>query len=138
METKPNCSKEGCEHPVKAHDVCTAHYKRLVRSGYLHLPVEEVKRKERDVNLWLWRKIRLEDFEQMFEEQGKVCAICGTDAHGGLNWQMDHDHNCCPVGKSCGKCNRGILCRSCNVTLTKTLELPGWWDSAQAYLAKYN
>ena len=36
---------------------------------------------------------------------------------------MDHDHACCPVGKfpghrkSCGKCNRGLLCRKCNSAL---------------------
>lgn len=28
---------------------------------------------------------------------------------------VDHDHTCCPGERSCGKCVRGWLCRSCNV-----------------------
>jgi len=34
------------------------------------------------------------------------CAICGTME----NLHVDHDHNCCPGWKTCGKCVRGALC----------------------------
>ena len=43
------------------------------------------------------------------------CEICGkTD-----DLAIDHNHSCCPVGgkKKCGKCNRGVLCRPCNMAL---------------------
>ena len=30
---------------------------------------------------------------------------------------VDHDHACCPGGRSCGKCIRGFLCRNCNSAL---------------------
>jgi hypothetical protein len=53
---------------------------------------------------------------------------------------LDHDHKCCPYKKgdkksvSCGKCIRGLVCRSCNIAL-------GWMESERAkgipeYLSK--
>lgn len=45
------------------------------------------------------------------------CAICHTWEPGGRDWCVDHDHDCCPGKRSCGKCVRGVLCFSCNVGL---------------------
>lgn len=28
---------------------------------------------------------------------------------------VDHDHDCCPGGWSCGRCVRGLICSECNV-----------------------
>lgn len=51
------------------------------------------------------------------------CEICESDitakkvdAKGRLRsvFAIDHDHDCCPGGNSCGSCLRGILCKSCN------------------------
>lgn len=52
-----------------------------------------------------------EDFENILEEQGRLCAICRKPSD---RWHVDHDHKCCPGTKTCGKCVRGVLCPSCN------------------------
>jgi hypothetical protein len=64
--------------------------------------------------------LTLDDYEAMLAAQGGRCAICGTDQPGGKygkRFHIDHDHSCCPKGKSCEKCRRGLLCANCNVGL---------------------
>ena|SRR5208282_479717 len=57
-------------------------------------------------------------FDIAFEEQGKRCAICLTTEPGGNgSWCFDHRHGCCPAGKACSKCRRGVLCHRCNLGL---------------------
>lgn len=54
----------------------------------------------------------------MLVEQDGGCAICGVGAPGGRGgWHVDHDHSCCPAGRSCIRCIRGLLCTRCNVGL---------------------
>lgn len=70
----------------------------------------------------LMKKFRmtLEQHEQMFDNQGRVCAGCESEDSGEPNrrWHTDHDPSCCPTGrKTCGNCVRGILCRWCNMAL---------------------
>ena len=50
--------------------------------------------------------ITAEDWDILFERQGKVCAICRTQDPEKRGWQTDHDHKTKKV--------RGILCNSCN------------------------
>ena len=76
---------------------------------------------------WLKRHgMRPEDYDAMFEAQGGLCAICGQPPGEGEFLQIDHDHGCCDPDRathsgtriqSCGKCRRGLLCRSCNLGL---------------------
>lgn len=60
--------------------------------------------------------MKFEDYKNLLIEQRGTCAVCGSIPRDGL-LVVDHDHNCCPEGRSCGKCIRGLLCRSCNVGL---------------------
>jgi hypothetical protein len=61
-----------------------------------------------------------ERYEAMLAAQGGRCAICRRPEkalnRNGVVMQLhvDHDHRCCPGGRSCGKCVRGLLCHACN------------------------
>jgi len=48
--------------------------------------------------------------EMIAEMKEGGCQVCGSFSR----LTLDHDHSCCPVGKSCDNCVRGILCHKCN------------------------
>jgi Recombination endonuclease VII len=74
-----------------------------------------------------------ERFRQLLEIQGHACAMGGEPFAEDSVIFVDHDHNCCDTEKaSCGKCVRGLLCRTCNTALGH-IERKG--DLARAYLA---
>jgi hypothetical protein len=52
------------------------------------------------------------DYETMWAEQDGCCYLCGEPLAGKVN--VDHDHSCCPPGKSCRLCRRGLACTRCN------------------------
>lgn len=71
--------------------------------------------------------------------QGGVCAICGTDDPGSYHgWCLDHDHACCPqrANRSCGKCDRGVLCVGCNNKMAARDDL-AFMHSSDEYLTAY-
>jgi hypothetical protein len=50
---------------------------------------------------------------------------------------VDHDHQCCPVDRySCGKCVRGLICRTCNMAAGLVYESSETARSLAAYLEK--
>jgi recombination endonuclease VII len=51
--------------------------------------------------------LTVSDYDELFNKQGGVCAICGLATKERL--VVDHDHDTDKV--------RGLLCRSCNVAL---------------------
>jgi len=54
-------------------------------------------------------------YAETLEAQAGACAICRGACKTGDNFAVDHDHRCCPALPLCGKCSRGLLCRSCNL-----------------------
>jgi len=76
--------------------------------------------------------ITREEWNKLFEDQDKKCAICGSDHPKviGRDWHTDHDHKTNRV--------RGILCRSCNQLLGQAEEDIKILESAIKYLNKTN
>lgn len=70
------------------------------------------KTERRDAKLRETLGITLAQWNQMFESQGRRCAICRTNGHdviGKNPWHTDHCHTSQKV--------RGILCKYCNTAL---------------------
>ena len=60
--------------------------------------------------------LTLEEYDQMFEQQQGVCAICHTretarNQYGPQHLSVDHDHDTGEIrGLLCDQCNKGIGC----------------------------
>ncbi len=100
------------------------HILRKRKKGYAAIKVQKAKyRKEnkekckqsaRNTNYYRKFGIRIKDYDEMYERQSGVCAICGKkeDAiYRGVakNLAIDHDHVTGVV--------RGLLCAKCNTAL---------------------
>lgn len=73
--------------------------------------------------------ITLDQYDNILESQGGVCAICGTDTPGGKGrFHVDHDHK---TGKI-----RGLLCVKCNLTLGGVSDNINILVNAIKYLSK--
>jgi Recombination endonuclease VII len=59
-------------------------------------------------------KFFAEDFAAMWEAQEGRCYLCENELAPGPTTHTDHDHTCCPPGRSCRNCRRGLACHLCN------------------------
>ena len=61
------------------------------------------------------------DLQALWDAQSGTCAACCEPMLGEgrepSSVCVDHDRSCCPGGKSCGKCVRGLIHRNCNLVL---------------------
>lgn len=73
-------------------------------------------------------KITLGQWEDMFNKQGKKCAICGNNVTSKIGWVVDHNHK---TGK-----NRAILCDHCNRMLGYAKENQNTLIAAADYLKR--
>lgn len=95
--------------------------------------------KEVEWNRALRRNYRmtLAEFDQRVLEQGGKCAACERSFT--TRPQVDHDHSCCDFNvKTCGKCVRDLLCRSCNTALGRVNDSPERLYALITYLKKWN
>ena len=72
--------------------------------------------------------ITLEEWEALFESQGRSCAACGTQEETKRGWVTDHCHETGRV--------RGILCHHCNVALGYAKDSPQVLLRLHAYLTR--
>ncbi len=75
-----------------------------------------------------------EHYAAMLEAQGGVCAVCRQVDSSGKELAVDHDHACCAVPRSCGKCVRGLLCSRCNLGVGRFGDDPERIRAAATYL----
>ena len=83
-------------------------YQRDYQREYGRLPEVAVKRRARMLrNLY---ELTLEEYEALAVQQGRVCAICKSNANGRQsNLDVDHCHKTGVVrGLLCNRCNTGI------------------------------
>lgn len=93
---------------------------------------EKCKLYRRQTNYRIKYGLELEQIEQIFAVQRKLCAICNEPAvlGGKTGAKMDHNHK---TGQ-----NRGILCSVCNTSLGGFKDNPEILSNAIKYLAKYS
>lgn len=102
---------------------------------------EQRKDRNREVgDQWarmLWQRYKLtpEQYNEMLEAQGGVCAICGCEPTVRLS--VDHDHRCCAGVGSCGQCIRGLVCRPCNTAIALLQDEVEIVEAASEYLRKW-
>lgn len=81
------------------------------------------------------------DYTDILESQNGKCPICQVvlrfDSPIKNRPCIDHDHECCPQDKSCGKCVRGVVCFDCNVLLGKSNDSVDTLLRAIAYLKEW-
>lgn len=69
-------------------------------------------------SLWRNHGLRPEDLAALIAAQQGACYLCGAElGDGGKGVHVDHDHSCCPQGKSCSLCRRGVACQGCNMSI---------------------
>ena len=56
---------------------------------------------------------RREVIASLLRDQGGKCYLCDC-ALAQAAGVLEHDHRCCPKGKFCSRCIRGISCADCN------------------------
>lgn len=150
------CSVDGCDRPHGAKGMCDAHRNRVLKGLPATEPIKPSIRRlgclvescekihfsgaycKRHYSLLVSRYrvygITREDADRMLEAQGGACAICRRPASL-AELAIDHDHNCCPKGGSCGACVRGLLCGLCNLGLGSFRDDPKALTNAIQYLS---
>ena len=79
-----------------------------------------------------------EQYFDLINKHDNRCGICKKhQSELPKIMGIDHDHNCCPGKITCGKCIRGLLCSSCNLSLGGFNDDINMLQLAIDYLNKY-
>ena len=62
---------------------------------------------------WKRHHITQDKYLEMLSKYDNKCYSCKKREATNI----DHNHDCCPGSRSCGKCVRGLLCHNCNTAL---------------------
>ena len=142
MDTK-KCTKCGEEKPATAeyfdaHPQCRFGLNSVCRpcraarqKAYLSRPDAKAAHKAR-CRKWELKKLyglTPDQFQEMYEKQNGICAICGgTNPMGDLC--VDHNHQTGQV--------RDLLCRACNLMIGNARESQTLLSKAAAYLQSHS
>jgi hypothetical protein len=108
---------------AKNKELCTMRAKRWVKNN-----PDKYKAMKRRIYLSKYG-MTVESHAALWDEQGRTCAICGTDKSGDKKgWHIDHCHKTKQV--------RGILCGHCNRMLGGALDKAETLSRAINYLSK--
>ncbi len=109
-------------------------YQRNYRKTHPETP-ESLKRHFKN-HIQRHYKMSVEEYDKILFHQNNRCAIClGENKKN--KFSIDHNHSCCKSKKSCGKCNRGLLCIKCNLMLGTAKDSIIILKSAIEYLEKW-
>lgn len=98
------------------------------------------ERKMRDRRYWMkqYYGIEYSRYEELFVTQEGLCAVCGEPPGEGEFLAVDHDHSCCPTGRACGNCVRGLMHRKCNRAIGLLGDDPAVLERAAHYLRAFH
>lgn len=151
------CTFEGCAKPYFGGSWCAGHYYQNLRGEKLEalnakssctvpncptqvsskLNPSRVCARHRG----LANRFNLSDVDLVELHLPKNYACENLGCGSTENLHMDHDHGCCPREKggsrSCGRCVRGWLCRTCNIGLGMLQENPRKIQGLLEYVARF-
>ena len=139
IDAEVRVSGSGSANAVKTH--CPKGHEYTEENTYIwvgkHGAVKRICRTCQKIKRWennipKQYGITHEVFLQMLAEQEEACAICHAPFEGRPH--IDHDHSCCDRSGSCGKCVRGLLCKTCNAGLGSFRDDPELLKAAVRYL----
>jgi len=105
------------------------HCRECAKKRWAEYSTPEVKQRQCDLRLVRKFKLTREEFNKIFDAQGRKCAICPrTEPSGSGTWHVDHDHKTDKV--------RGLLCMHCNRALGYFMDSSELLQQAQLYLEK--
>lgn len=76
-----------------------------------------------------------EQYQELYEAQDRRCYLCQrAKGTGRKRLAVDHDHSCCPEPPTCGRCVRGLLCKTCNRMIGHLRDNPEAFERGAEYL----